>query len=121
MYLVLEYYKNLKEKEPTADTVLSANMQERIFDHKKTAQSLVMFRNTNGRFSMKKKEDKETRYYIDLDLRTRKILNWDYDQRDKLVQKLKNPSNQRVFITKGQYNNLEKRNQELRSGTAKKT
>jgi hypothetical protein len=56
---------------------------------------------------MKKKEDKETRYYIDLALRTRKILNWDYDQRNKLVQNLENPDHQRIFITKGQYNKLE--------------
>ncbi len=70
---------------------------------------------------MKKMEDKETRYFIDLDLRTRKILNWDYDQRNELVQTLESPSHQRVFITKGQYNKLEKRNQELRSGTTKKT
>ncbi len=69
---------------------------------------------------MKKKEDKETRYFIDLDLSTRKILNWDYDQRDKLVQNLGNHSHQRVFITKGQYNKLEKQNQELGSGTARK-
>ncbi len=62
---------------------------------------------------MKKKEDKETRYFIDLDLTTRKILNWGYDQRDNLVQKLENPSHQRVFISKGQYNKLEKRYQEL--------
>jgi len=67
---------------------------------------------------MKKKEDRETRYYIDLDLRTRRILNWNYDQRDKLVQKLKNPFHQRVFITKGQYNKLEERRQRLRSGAA---
>jgi hypothetical protein len=70
---------------------------------------------------MKKKEDKETRYYIDLDLKTRKILNWDYDQRNKLVQNLENPDHQRIFITKGQYNKLEQRNQELRNGAAKKT
>ena len=70
---------------------------------------------------MKKKEDKDTRYYVDLDLRTLKILDWDYDQRDKLVQKLVNPSHQRVFITKGQYNKLEKKNQELRRWTTNKT
>ena len=34
---------------------------------------------------MKKKEDKDTRYYIDLDLKARKILNWNYDQRHKLI------------------------------------
>ncbi len=67
---------------------------------------------------MKKKEDKETRYYIDLDLRTQKILNWDYDQRNKLVQKLENPAHQRVFITKGQYNKLEQRNQEFKNKAA---
>ena len=63
---------------------------------------------------MRKKEDKDNRYFVDLDLKTRKILNWDYDQRDKLVQKLENPAHQRVFITKGQYNKLEHRNQELK-------
>ncbi len=58
---------------------------------------------------MKKKEDRNTRYYIDLDLKTRKILNWDYDQREKLSQELTEPFHQRVFITKGQYNKLENR------------
>ena len=63
---------------------------------------------------MRKKEDKDTRYYVDLDLKTRKILNWDYDQRDKLVmQKLKKPFYHRVFITKGQYNKLNKKHQEV--------
>jgi len=42
---------------------------------------------------MTKKQDKNTRYYIDLDLKNRKILNWDYAQRDKLA--------------KGQYNKLD--------------
>ena len=50
--------------------------------------------------------------YIDLDLRTRKIINWDYDQRDNLVQELAEPY-QRVFITKGQYNKLEMKNLEI--------
>ena len=27
-----------------------------------------------------KKEDNNTRYYIDLDLKSRKILNWDYKE-----------------------------------------
>jgi hypothetical protein len=52
-----------------------------------------------------KKEDKETRYFIDLDLEKRTILNWDYDQRNELVQELPKPK-QRVVITKGQYNKL---------------
>jgi len=61
---------------------------------------------------VKKTEDKNTRYFIDLDLRTRKILNWDYDQRDNLVQELTEPY-QRVFIAKGQYNKLEMKNLEI--------
>lgn len=68
---------------------------------------------------MKKREDRETRYFIDLDLRTRKIIRWDYDQRDKLaVQEPAKPFHQRVFITKGQYNKLEKKSVEIRE-TAK--
>ena len=56
---------------------------------------------------MEKEEDKNIRYYIDLDLKAHKIINWDYDQRDTLVvQKMKKPFYHRVFITKGQYNKL---------------
>ncbi len=59
---------------------------------------------------MKKREDKETRYYIDLDLKTQKILHWDHDQRETLVMyKATNPFHHRIFITKGQYNKLVKK------------
>lgn len=59
---------------------------------------------------MKKKEDRETRYYIDLDLKTRTIINWDYDQRDKLVlEELTEPSHHRIYITKGQFNKLQQK------------
>ena len=61
---------------------------------------------------VKKAEDKNTRYFIDLDLRTRKIVNWDYDQREELIQELTEPY-QRVFITKGQYHKLETKNLEI--------
>lgn len=62
---------------------------------------------------MNKKEDKETRYYIDLDLKTRTIINWGYDQRDKLaVQEFKKPLH-RIYITKGQYNKLEQKHLEI--------
>ncbi len=60
---------------------------------------------------MKRKEDKETRYYIDLDLAAGKIIKWEYDQRANIVQDLAKPTHQRVFITKGQYNKLVKRHQ----------
>lgn len=63
---------------------------------------------------MKKKEDRETRYYIDLDLKTREILTWDYDNRYDLAgQELANPFHHRIFLTKGQYNKLEQKNLEL--------
>ncbi len=61
---------------------------------------------------MKKKEDKNTRYFIDLDLKTQKILKCDYDQRENLEQKLCKPLH-RIFITKGQYNKLDKKQLEL--------
>lgn len=63
---------------------------------------------------MEKREDKETRYFIDLDLETREILNWDYDNRYDLVgQELAIPFFHRIYLTKGQYNKLEKKNLEL--------
>jgi hypothetical protein len=70
---------------------------------------------------MRKKEDKDTRYFIDLDLKERKILNWDYDQRDKLAaQGLGKPYHHRIFITKGQYNKLDKKQLELLNKSRKR-
>ena len=63
-------------------------------------------------FMPSKKEDGNTRYYVDLDLKNRRVLGWDYGQRDKLPQELANPCHQRVFLTRGQYNKLEKKNPE---------
>ena len=54
-------------------------------------------------------EDKNTRYFIDLDLETREILVWGYGQRGQLKQKLQSPFHHRVFISKGQYNKLEQK------------
>ncbi|MBN1397202.1 MAG: hypothetical protein JXA06_04135 [Bacteroidetes bacterium] len=63
---------------------------------------------------MRKKEDKNTRHYIDLDIRTQKILNWNFDHRDKLaVQELSDPFHVRIFITRGQYNKLEQKRLEI--------
>jgi hypothetical protein len=60
-----------------------------------------------------KKEDENTRYYLDLDLNRRVVLGWDYDQRDRLSQALADPFHHRVFLTKGQYNKLENKSLEL--------
>ena len=63
---------------------------------------------------MSKIEDKNTRYYIDLDLLTREVVTWSFGQKDKLVdeQVLEEPFH-RVFISKGQYNKLDQRNLEI--------
>jgi len=57
---------------------------------------------------MRKKEDKDTRYFIDLDLLSGTILGWDYDNRFELIaEKPIAPFHHRVYISKGQYNKLE--------------
>ena len=61
----------------------------------------------------KKTEDKNTRYYLDLDLKKRAVLDWDYDQRDRLSQELADPSHHRVFLTKGQFSKLQNKNRGL--------
>jgi hypothetical protein len=62
----------------------------------------------------KKNEDKDTRYFVDLDLRTRTVIGWDYDQRTRIVmQNPAKPYHHRLFITKGQYNKLEQRSREV--------
>ncbi len=54
-----------------------------------------------------KKEDKSTRYFIDVDLKEQKILGWDYDQKEKLIlEKSSKLHIHRIFITKGQFNKL---------------
>jgi len=55
-----------------------------------------------------KKIDSNTRFYIDIDIKTKKIIGWAYGQRQKLEQELPNSNQRRIFITKGQYNKLEK-------------
>jgi len=50
---------------------------------------------------MAKKIDINTRFYIDLDIKTKKIIGWDYGQRQGLEQKLSNPNHQRIFILPG--------------------
>ena len=63
---------------------------------------------------MRKPEDQETRYFIDLDLKSGTILDWDYDQRNRLVvDKPAQPFHHRLFITKGQFHKLEQKYSEL--------
>lgn len=52
-------------------------------------------------------EDKNLRYFIDLDLKTRSLVNWGSDDRYKLVQVLPKPLH-RIFLTKGQFSKFER-------------
>lgn len=58
---------------------------------------------------MPKPQDKETRYFIDIDLKTMKVVRWDYDQRENLVKyKPEKDSYHRIYLTLGQYNKFVK-------------
>ncbi|MBN1462121.1 MAG: hypothetical protein JXQ69_03890 [Paludibacteraceae bacterium] len=58
---------------------------------------------------MKKLQNKDTRYYIDIDMASHKIVTWNYDQRQTLIQEqLPSTNYVRIYITKGQYAKLEK-------------
>ncbi len=61
-------------------------------------------------------EDKDTRYYIDLDLAAQSLIGWDHGDRNNLVQELPLPC-QRVFISKGQYNKLVHKHLAVRTST----
>lgn len=53
----------------------------------------------------KKKEDKDIRYFIDIDLNNMKVIKWDFDDRFKLFQQpMEKPHYHRIYLTKGQYN-----------------
>ena len=59
---------------------------------------------------MRKNEDKDPRYFIDLDLRSGTILGWDEDNRfDRIAEKPPMPAHHRVYISRGQYNKLEEK------------
>ena len=52
--------------------------------------------------------DSNTRFFIDIDIEIKKVIGWDYGQKQELTQKLPNPNHCRIFITRGQYNKLKK-------------
>mgnify|MGYP001577126395 CR=1 FL=1 len=56
---------------------------------------------------MVKREDKNTRYFLDIDLQKQRIIRWDYDQKDKLQkEEISNPKIHRIYLSKGQYNKM---------------
>ena len=59
---------------------------------------------------MKKTQDKDTRYFIDIELKTQKVVSNGYDQKQNLDEgRQTNPKLHRLFLTKGQYNKLVER------------
>ncbi len=63
-----------------------------------------------------RKEDRETRYFLDIDVRTRKVLDWGFDQRAALViHEPAKPSHLRIYLTRGQFNKLENKSLALAS------
>ena len=68
---------------------------------------------------MDRLEDKNTRYFIDLDLDTQTILSWDYGDKYKLAIQLRNPYHHRLFISKGQFNKLERKRLRVQGRTAR--
>jgi hypothetical protein len=57
---------------------------------------------------MTSKRDKNpTYYFIDVDLKSRQLIGWGTEKKDKVEVQLTTGFH-RVFLTKGQYNKLEK-------------
>ena len=62
---------------------------------------------------MAKKRDKNPTYcFIDVDLKSRQIIGWGTETKDKVEVQLTRGYH-RVFLTKGQYNKLARRLKEL--------
>lgn len=56
---------------------------------------------------MVNKENQETQYYIDLDLKTGRVMNWDYAQPSAFEKEtFSEPFYHRIYITKVQYDKL---------------
>ena len=58
------------------------------------------------------KDQSRTYYFIDVDLNTRELIGWGTETRDKVEVNL-TTGYHRVFLSKGQYNKLERKLREL--------
>ena len=55
-------------------------------------------------------ENKDTRYFIEIDLKNLKLTRCSYDQKENLNKgRQNNPNIHRLFLTKGQYNKFTQR------------
>lgn len=55
---------------------------------------------------MTKVMDADTRFYIDIDIKTKRVIDWGYGSRYQIDQELADLNHRRIFVTKGQYNKL---------------
>ncbi len=56
---------------------------------------------------MSKTQDKDTRYFVEIDLNNLKIIRCSFDQKEKLNKGRQNdPAIRKLFLTKGQYAKL---------------
>ena len=63
--------------------------------------------------AMTRKRVKNPRYcFIDIDLRSRQLIGWGTETKDKVEVRL-TPGFHRVFLTQGQYNKLERQLREI--------
>ncbi len=59
---------------------------------------------------MTKRQDRETRYFIDVDVRTMSIIDRDQGPRRELAsEKPDKPHYHRIYLTKGQFNKLQQK------------
>ena len=59
---------------------------------------------------MAKIQNEDTRYFIDIEIKTLKIVGKGYDQKQNLDKgRQTNPKIHRLFLTKGQYNKFNER------------
>lgn len=59
-------------------------------------------------------QNKDTRYFVDIEIKTRQIVGSGYDQKQNLDKGRQNiPKQHRLFLTKGQYNRFVERFGEL--------
>lgn len=57
---------------------------------------------------MKNNENKDTRYFIDIDQSAMKVIRWDFGDRFKLSKEHLPENIVRIYVTKGQFNKLGK-------------
>ncbi len=55
---------------------------------------------------MTSQDDRDTRYYIDINPASKKVISWGHGNRFKLIKEILGKGIVRIYVTKGQYNKL---------------